>query len=159
MAAEEAPVRHLHAVECPECLHLRHELMEERIRRQDLERERAVQRAVITRMKNDAADKRRADPLYETALKLWEFWRAECRPAAKKMTDGQLRALLGVLKAKLDGSDEAAYPARYIAEAIRGCALEHYVNAKGKRHVGLELICSKIDDCHERYERLGGAVR
>jgi hypothetical protein len=127
--------------------------MEERIRRQDAEKDLSVKRGQITKLKNELAGRRKLDPGYEMALKLWEFWRSQCKPRARKMSPQQLKALLAVLDARLPGSEELAYTPRYVAEAIKGCALDHFVDQRGKHHNGLELICSKLEEMHERYER------
>lgn len=140
----------------PEVQELRELLMAERIRRQDAEKDLSVKRAQVTKLKNELAGKRKADPMFDTAFQLWSYWRSVCKPKARKMSEGQLKALLGVLNAKLPDSDEPAYPPRYIAEAIRGCALDHFVDSKGKHHVGLELIAAKLEDMHERWERACG---
>jgi hypothetical protein len=153
VSAEPLPTRLPDPGECPDCAAARALLMEERIRRQDAEKDLAGKRAQITKLKDELAGKRKSDPLYDTAFKCWSYWKAKCKPKARKMSDEQLKALLKVLKAKLPDSDEYAYPPRYVCEAILGCAGDHFVDGKGKHHNGLELICSKIEEMHERYER------
>lgn len=137
----------------PEVQELRELLMAERIRRQDAEKDLAVKRAQVTKLKNELAGKRKADPMFDTAFKCWAYWKLKCKPKARKMSEPQLKALLGVLNAKLPDSEEPAYPPRYVCEAILGASLDHYVDPKGKAHLGVELICSKLEDFHERYER------
>jgi hypothetical protein len=127
--------------------------MEERIRRQDAEKDLSIKRGQITKLKNELAGKRKLDPGYETALQLWEWWRTCCKPRARRMSPVQLKALLAVLDATVPGTEDKAYSPRYVAEAIKGCAVDHYVDPKGKHHNKLEFVCAQLEECHERYER------
>jgi hypothetical protein len=153
---------HVHPIapaplECPECEETRRLLMEERIRRNDLERDLASLRRRRTMLENELAEKRQRDPLAETAQTIWEYWRMKCKPRALKMSDRQLKALLKVLKEK-DPAGEPVYPPRYVCEAIVGCAREHYVDGRGKHHVGLELICAQVEEMHDRWERANASA-
>jgi hypothetical protein len=154
MTAEPTP--HLRVVEDPEIEHLRHELMDERIRRHDLEKDIASKRRRIGWLERQMRDQRKADPLYETAFQLWEFWRDKLHPGAYVFSEDAEKVVLARLREKKTGTDEPAWPPRYIAEAIMGAVVDAYVDPKGKRHDSLELICrnaGKLYDFHGRWER------
>ena len=121
-----------------------------------MERDLKAKRARITFLENELAGRDRADPHYGTALELFEFWRKRCAPRAKTFSDDRLKAVLARLKDKsADDPSVPAYPPRYIAEAIVGAQHGAFVDAKGKRHCDLELICRsgrRLEAFHDKYE-------
>lgn len=116
-----------------------------------------VKRSRIKQVEKERDKRDRADPAYETAFKIWEFWRKKCAPRARKFSHEDFKAVKERLADTLDDGVEPAYGPRYICEAILGAAVEPSINREsGKVYNSLELICrspKKLEDFHERWER------
>lgn len=157
MTAEPAARPDLRVVEDPEVALLRQRVMEETIRRQDLEKDIAGWRRRYHNLERQLSDERKKDPDYETAYTIWEFWREKLHPRAYTFSDATEKVVLARLKEKKTGTDERAWTPRYICEAIMGAVVDAYVDPRtGKRYDALELICRNADklyDFHGRYER------
>ena len=157
MSAEARQRPDLRVVEDPEVAHLRRELMDERIRRQDLEKDMAAMRRRYYALQRQMSDERKQDPMYEIAFRLWDFWREKLHPRAYVFSEATEKVVLARLKEKKPGTDDPAWTPRYIAEAIMGAVVDAYVEPRtGKRYDSLELICRNADklyDFHCRWER------
>ncbi len=153
-------VEHLRVVEdCPKCEALRstcdalaaerdHEVED----RANLERESRRLLRKIRTLENELSDRRRNDPLYETAETIFEFWRRKVRPKARTFGDERLKMVLTRL---------AEYPPRYICEAVVGAAIEPYMR-DGERFDDLALICRNarhLERFHDVYVRHGGECK
>lgn len=156
------PVPHLHLVECEDCERKDRALAALQVDLDNANVDLTVKRRRIKALENELAEKRKQDPLYDTAERIFEFWRTKCRPDARTFSEDRAKAVLARLKDR-DPSNptEPAYTPRYICEAVLGAAASPYVDPKGKRHNDLELICRtgrKLEDFHDRYERSRGTA-
>jgi hypothetical protein len=154
MNAEPAP--HLHVVGCLDCERKDRMLAAMQIDLDNQDTDLKVKRRRITQLENELHDKRRHDPLYDTALTIFEFWRAKCRPSARAFSEDRLKNVLARLKERDPTTGDVAYTPRYVCEAILGAQADAYVDPKRKRHDDLELICRTgrlLEDFHGRWER------
>ena len=154
MSAE--PATHLHVVGCQDCERKDRMIAALHVDLDNLEVDLKVKRRRITELLRDRDAKILADTKYSVAEEIYAFWRSKCSPKSRAFGSDRAQAVLARLNDKVPGSDELAYTARYICEAIVGAYVDPYVDPKGKRHNDLELICRtprKLEDFHDRYER------
>lgn len=123
---------------------------------QNLQRDVRAKMRRITFLENELAGRYRNDEHYETAHKIFEFWRKHCCPRARTFSEDRLKAVLARLRDKrADDPNEPAYSPRYICEAVLGAKYGAYVDEKGKAHRDLELICRsgrRLEAFHDKYE-------
>lgn len=122
----------------------------------NLEAEHKADLRRIKELLTDKDEKRRQDPDYSLALRLAEFWVEQTGRDAGRTELGMAR--VGAVMARLKGRKRmgAENPARDVAKAILGAKVDAWVNAKGKRHDELKLICrdeATLEDFIGRYER------
>lgn len=152
MAAEPAHAPHLHVVGCADCEQLRKALENARVDVENAGVDLVAKRREIGRL--ELMLTLMSDPMYPTALPIFEYWRIKCDHPRAGLTAERLGALLARLRERTE-DDEPKYTPRYICEAIVGAHVAAFVR-DGRRYDDLELICrsgQKLDDFHERWER------
>lgn len=150
------PVPHLRIIGCADCERKDRMIAAMQVDLDNLDVDLKVKRRKITSLQNELDEKRRADPQYDTAEQIFRFWQRKCCPKARVFGEDREKAVLARLKDKIPGTEDQAYPPRYICESILGARVDPYVDPKGKRHNDLELVCrtpKKLEDFHDRYER------
>jgi hypothetical protein len=144
-------------VHCLSCQRYQNALDAMELDMANLEVELKGKRRQVKALEKELADRRRTDPHYDTAVRIFDYWRAKCAPNARTFSEDRLKAVLARLRDRdPDDKTKHAYPPRYLCEAIVGAAVDPYVDEKGKAHIDLELICrtgKKLEDFHSRYER------
>src|ERR1044072_24493 len=133
LMAEQPARPPLRVVEDQEIKQLRMQLMDERIRRQDLEKDMASMRRRYYNLQRQVSEERRKDPDYEIAHQIWDYWRGKLHPRAWVFSEDAEKAVMARLKEKKDGTDERAWTPRYICEAIMGAVVDAFVGPNGKR--------------------------
>jgi hypothetical protein len=93
---------------------------------------RALRREVA-RLKGELAKERKADPNFETAERVYLYWKERLSPRSRAFGEDRQKAVLARLN--------EGYTELELKKAVEGAKVDAYTDAKGKTHNDLELIC------------------
>ena len=119
---------------CPYCAQAMRELVAAEHETRAVERDLRKIRADRDRLRTELSGQKKRQASYEVAHAIGRYWIGRCAKDPKRTKLGEKR--LDKVQARLKD-----YDPYYIARAIDGLAVYHFVDERGTHHNDLELVC------------------